>query len=248
MRAFGHRFVVACLGLLGVSSGATLFAADPATDAVSFDKQVRLILQANCQGCHQPAKAGGQYVMTDFAKLVKGGETGTAAVVPGKPAESSLVPLITPKDGKAEMPKGKAPLTAAEIEIISKWIAQGAKDDTAAGAKQRYDQDHPQEYTRPAVITSLDFSPDGQTLAVSGFHEVLLVKAETGELTGRLVGLSERIESVRFSPDGARLAVTGGLPGRMGEIQIWDLATKKLTLSVTATFDTLYGGCWSSDG
>ena len=249
MRALGHRFVVVCLSLIGVSAGSTLFAAEtPAADAVSFDKQVRLIFQANCQGCHQPAKAGGQYVMTAFDKLVKGGESGSAAVAPGKPEASHLLQLITPKDGKAEMPKGKAPLTVAEIEIIKKWIAQGAKDDTAAGAKQRYDQDHPPEYTRPPVITTLDFSPDGQTLAISGFHEVLLAKAESGELIGRLVGLSERIESVRFSPDGARLAVTGGLPGRMGEIQIWDVATKKLTLSVTATFDTVYGGSWSSDG
>ncbi len=249
MRALGHRFVVVCVSLIGVSAGSTLFAAEtPAADAVSFDKQVRLIFQANCQGCHQPAKAGGQYVMTDFAKLVKGGESGSAAVVPGKPEGSYLLQLITPKDGKAEMPKGKAPLTVAEIEIVKKWIAQGAKDDTAAGAKQRYDQDHPPESTRPPVVTSLDFSPDGQTLAISGFHEVLLAKAETGELIGRLVGLSERIESVRFSPDGARLAVTGGLPGRMGEIQIWDVATKKLTMSVTATFDTVYGGSWSSDG
>ena len=249
MRALGHRFVVVCVSLIGVLFASTLFAAEsPATDAVSFDKQVRLIFQANCQGCHQPAKAGGQYVMTDFAKLVKGGESGSAAVVPGKPEGSYLLQLITPKDGKAEMPKGKAPLTAAEIEIVKKWIAQGAKDDTAAGAKQRYDQDHPPEYTRPPVITSLDYSPDGQTLAIAGFHEVLLAKAETGELVGRLVGLSERIESVRFSPDGARLAVTGGLPGRMGEIQIWDVATKKLTLAVTATFDTVYGGSWSSDG
>ncbi len=249
MRALGHRFVVVCMSLIGVSAGSTLFAAEtPATDAVSFDKQIRLIFQANCQGCHQPAKAGGQYVMTDFTKLVKGGESGSAAVVPGKPEGSYLLQLITPKDGKAEMPKGRAPLTAAEIEIVKKWIAQGAKDDTAAGAKQRYDQDHPPEYTRPPVVTSLDFSPDGQTLAISGFHEVLLAKAETGELIGRLVGLAERIESVRFSPDGARLAVTGGLPGRMGEIQIWDVATKKLTMSVTATFDTVYGGSWSSDG
>lgn len=249
MRALWHRSVVACMGLIGLSAGSPLFAAEtPAADAVSFDKQVRLIFQANCQGCHQPAKAGGQYVMTAFDKLIKGGESGSAAVVPGKPEGSYLLQLITPKDGKAEMPKGKAPLTAVEIEIIKKWIAQGAKDDTAAGAKQRYDQDHPPEYTRPPVITSLDFSPDGQTLAVAGFHEVLLAKAETGELIGRLVGLSERIESVRFSPDGARLAVTGGLPGRMGEIQIWDVATKKLTLSVTATFDTVYGGSWSADG
>lgn len=249
MRVFGHRSVVTCLGLMAASAGSALFAAEtPATDAVSFDKQIRLIFQANCQGCHQPAKAGGQYVMTDFGKLIKGGESGSAAVVPGKPAESYLIQLITPKDGKAEMPKGKAPLTAAEIDLLTKWISQGAKDDTAAGAKQRYDQDHPPEYTRPPVITSLDFSPDGQTLAIAGFHEVLLAKAETGELIGRLVGLSERIESVRFSPDGARLAVTGGLPGRMGEIQIWEVATKKLTLSVPATFDTVYGGSWSSDG
>jgi WD40 repeat protein/mono/diheme cytochrome c family protein len=230
--------------------GATVAVAGeaPATDSVSFDKQVRLIFQAHCQGCHQPAKAGGQYVMTDFAKLVQGGESGSAAIVPGKPGESHLIQLITPTDGKAEMPKGKAPLTAAEIETITRWIAQGAKDDTAAGAKQRYDQDHPPEYTRPPVITSLDFSPDGQTLAIAGFHEVLLVKADTGELVGRLVGLSERIESVRFSPDGARLAVTGGLPGRMGEIQIWEVASRKLTLSVPVTFDTVYGGSWSSDG
>ena len=26
---------------------------------VSYDKQVRPILQSHCQGCHQPAKAGG---------------------------------------------------------------------------------------------------------------------------------------------------------------------------------------------
>ena len=33
---------------------------------VSYDKQIRPILQAQCQGCHQPAKAGGGYVMTSF--------------------------------------------------------------------------------------------------------------------------------------------------------------------------------------
>ena len=58
----------------------------------------------------------------------------------------------------------------------------------------------------------------------------------------------ERVQSVRFSPDGAKLAVAGGSPGRMGEIQIWDVAKKKLDLSVSITFDTLYGASWSPDG
>ncbi|MCX6858123.1 MAG: DUF1553 domain-containing protein [Verrucomicrobia bacterium] len=34
----------------------------------------------------------------------------------------------------------------------------------------------------------------------------------------------------------------------MGEIQIWDVAKKKLELSKSLTFDTLYGASWSPDG
>ena len=74
------------------------------------------------------------------------------------------------------------------------------------------------------------------------------MSGDGAKLVARLVGLSERIESVRFSPDGTRLAVTGGLPGRMGEVQVWDVAKRKLLLSVPVTFDTLYGASWSPDG
>ena len=48
--------------------------------------------------------------MTAFDKLLKGGESGAEAIVPGKPDESNLLDLITPDDGKAEMPKDKPPL------------------------------------------------------------------------------------------------------------------------------------------
>ena len=41
---------------------------------VSYYKDVRPVLQTACHGCHQPAKAKGAYVMTEFAALVKGGE------------------------------------------------------------------------------------------------------------------------------------------------------------------------------
>ena len=108
--------------------------------------------------------------------------------------------------------------------------------------------DHPPDYTRPPVIPASTSRPTGQLLAVAGFHEVLLWKADGSELVGRLVGLSERIESVGFSPDGKKLAVTGGRPARMGEVQVWDVAKRKLALSVPVTFDTVYGASWSPDG
>ncbi|MFT5411638.1 MAG: WD40 repeat protein, partial [Verrucomicrobiales bacterium] len=215
---------------------------------ISYYEQIRPVFQANCVGCHQPSKNAGGYVMTDFVRMLAGGEDGVA-IVPGKPEESYLIKEITPgEDGKAEMPKKKEALHPTEISLVSRWIAEGAKDDTPENARQRYDQDHPPVYTKPPVITSLDYSPDGTLLAVAGFHEVLLHKADGSGLVARLVGLSERIESVRFSPDGRQLAVTGGLPGRMGEVQVWDVEKKKLELSVPVTFDTVYGAAWSPDG
>ncbi|HEX4148980.1 MAG TPA: c-type cytochrome domain-containing protein, partial [Pirellulales bacterium] len=221
--------------------------ADPLR-AVSYWQQVRPILQANCNGCHQPAKAGGKLVMTSFEKLLAGGESGEAAIKPGQPAASYLIEQITPHEGKADMPKEKPPLSAADIATLTRWISQGAKDDSAAFAGPRYDMDHPPQYPRPAVITSIDYSPDGKLLAVAAFHEVLLVDGESSKLVARLVGQSERIESVRFSPDGGRLAVTGGLPSRMGEVQIWDVPGHKQLLSVPATFNSVYGASWSPDG
>jgi mono/diheme cytochrome c family protein len=217
------------------------------SETPSYYKDVRPILQAHCQGCHQPAKPGGQYVMTEFARMVAGGESTEAAIVPGKPDASQLVTMITPSDGEAEMPKGKPPLSQVEIDVIRNWIEAGAEDDTPASAAVRYDQEHPPVYDAQPIITSIDFSRDGQFLAVSGYHEVLLHHADGSGLAARFVGMSERIESVAFSPDGKWLAVSGGLPGRMGEIQIWDVTARELKLSVPITFDSLYGASWSPD-
>src|SRR5678815_493682 len=74
---------------------------------VSYYRDVRPILQANCQGCHQAAKAKGGYVMTDFKRLLAGGDSEGAAVVAKHPDKSSLLKMITPQDGEVRMPKGK---------------------------------------------------------------------------------------------------------------------------------------------
>lgn len=121
-------------------------AAEPAK--VSYYKQVRPIFQAQCQGCHQPAKAGGGYVMTAVDRLRAGGESGDSAVVAGKPEESHLLEMIVPENGKAEMPRDRPPLSAAEIETVRDWIAQGAVDDTPAAALEKFDRDHPPVYSQ----------------------------------------------------------------------------------------------------
>lgn len=222
--------------------------AHAADEPVSYHKQIKPIFQAHCQGCHQQAKQMGGFEMTVFANLVKGGESEVKAIVAGKPDASHLIDLITPTNGMAEMPKGKEPLSETDIELIKTWIAQGAKDDSPASTVAKYDAEHPPVYERAPVVPALDYSPDGKLLAVAGYHEVLIHKADGSGLVARLVGLAERVESVKFSPDGKRLAVTGGLPGRLGEVQVWDVAKRELLLSQPSTFDTLYGAAWSPDG
>jgi WD40 repeat protein len=226
-------------------------AAEPAAKpdaAVSYFRDVRPVLQAHCQGCHQPAKPLGGYVMTTAEGLFKGGESEQAAIVPGKPEESYLLEQITPADGKAAMPKDQPALHADEIKRISDWIAAGAIDDTPASVRDTIDAAHPPTYEASPVLTALAFSPDDTLLAVSGYHETLLHKADGSGIVARLVGQSERIETVAFSPDGKLLAVAGGSPGRLGELQVWDVATKELKLALAVTYDTIYGVSWSHDG
>ena len=80
-------------------------------------------------------------------------------MVPGKPDESYLIDQITSHDGQAEMPKRPAkPLSDVEVELISRWIAQGAENDAAADEGPRYDAVNLPKYTGPASLPSVDVS------------------------------------------------------------------------------------------
>ncbi len=226
---------------------------------VSYSRDVRPLLAAACFGCHQGAKTSGGYVMTDFRSFVAGGDSGQAAIEPGEPESSYLIEMITPVDGDAAMPPDASPLADENIELVRRWIAGGAINDETLD-RVNYSLANPPRYSRQPYVTSLDFSPDGQWLAVSGFHEVILLaalpdtspespeSADSHESPNRLIGMSARIESIRFSPDGSRLAVGGGNPAEFGEVQVWNVASRELELSKIVSHDTVTGLDWSPDG
>ncbi len=95
-------------GLFGAATVLSSNESDTSIDSsVSFHRQIRPIFQTHCQGCHQPAKARGGYIMTDFARLLAVGDSGELPIVSGDPESSLLYRQILPVDGEAEMPQGK---------------------------------------------------------------------------------------------------------------------------------------------
>jgi WD40 repeat protein len=234
--------------LLVVALGLVAFTPpnSPDDSPISFFRQVRPLLLRHCQGCHQPRRALGQLDVTTYAALKKGGESGDG-FAPGAPEDSVLMDFI--KGDPPRMPKNGIgiPLAKEQVELIARWIKQGAKDDTPANAIDSGTSSAPEWYRQPPVVTALAFSPDGQWLAVSGFHAVLLHQADGKGLIRRLPGVAQRIESLTFSQRNGLLAAAGGTPGLFGELQLWDLTRFKLKHSITLTSDCLYGVAFSPD-
>ncbi len=215
-------------------------------EPASYFQNVRPVLQRQCQGCHQPNIQSSGLDLTTFSAFSKGGKHGPA-FQPGAPDSSIIVKYIS-GEMKPVMPLGAPALPQEQISAIKEWIKAGAKDDTPVEARDAISVDHPPVYAQPPVISALAFSPDGKTLAVSGYREVLIHKADGGELVSRLVGMSERLNAIVFTPDGNSLVAAGGTPARFGEVQVWDAAAGKLKRSVTLTNDTVFGASVSPDG
>jgi WD40 repeat protein/mono/diheme cytochrome c family protein len=229
---------------LTLLAAATVASAADSDAPVSFNKDLRPLLNANCNACHKPDKSKADLDMTTFASLMKGGKHG--AIVDVKdPAKSKILEQVRGPD--PEMPpegEGK-PLTAEQISLLERWIRQGAKDDTLAPGTAKIELP---VYTVPPVVTSLAWSPDGSVLAVAGYHEVLLHKGDGSGIIARLVGESPRIESIAFSKDGSLIGVAGGAPSEFGQVQIWDAKSHAVKKVFQPSADSLYGLSFAPDG
>ena len=211
-----------------------LLAAEP-----GYYRDIRPVLQSQCQGCHQPNLKSSDLDLTTYEGFVQGGKHG--------PAAGFIVKYVT-GEMQPQMPLGQPALPAGQIELLRSWVAAGAKDDTPPEARESLSLDRPVVYLQAPVVTALAFSPDARTLAVSGNREVLVHSLDGSAPPKRLPGLSERILSLAFSKDGSTLLAGGGTPARFGEIQLWDVAAGKLRRSVRLSGDTVFGASLSPDG
>lgn len=108
----------------GVSVVATALTAH--ADDISFDRDIRPILSDNCFACHGP---DAHHRKGDLRLDARDHAVTTKAIVPGKPELSHVIERIFSNDPEQMMPPAESPkrLTAAQKELIKKWIAAGAE-------------------------------------------------------------------------------------------------------------------------
>ena len=216
-----------------------------------------LLLQAECFGCHNPEKKKGDVVLTSREGLLPNAEKLLAAIQPGSD------PHMPPKKQ----------LSTNQIAILRDWLAKGAEwqDIEAASIKlgvlpSNYQpsfalamasnkvavarggaiQIYAIESNRldllkqfPAhsdAVQALAFSANGEWLTSAAFGKTVIW--ETGlEITNKLV------TALAFAPTGSVMAIAD-----RGDIQLFDVSSRKLVAEWRAHGDIIYDLEFSRDG
>jgi|WetSurMetagenome_2_1015567.scaffolds.fasta_scaffold138328_3 cytochrome c len=93
----------------------------PAGSAASFARDIQPIFNRVCVKCHGGEEVKEGLVLKTYAEIMAGSNNGPV-IVPGDPANSVLIDLIT----RGKMPKQGPRLLPGEIRLITDWVAAGA--------------------------------------------------------------------------------------------------------------------------
>ena len=124
-----RNYSILCVSLI-VMFGRGIVASEPTN--VDFNRDIRPILSEKCFACHGPDEAnrnGGLRLDRREAAIVPA-ESGQVAIVPGQPAISHLLSRVISTDQELVMPppsSKKGSLSKDQIQLLSRWIAQGAE-------------------------------------------------------------------------------------------------------------------------
>jgi hypothetical protein len=131
---------------------------------VSFQKDIRPLLEDRCVMCHSADARTSGFEVTSVAALLKGGDKAGAAVIPGKPDESPIVQYLTGKR-QPRMPKEMRPLSDTEAGLIRSWIAEGARDDSPSVTDAATGGGHPLSDSEKLLNQAL-FSANAEQLMI----------------------------------------------------------------------------------
>jgi hypothetical protein len=111
-------------GLLLVALPGRLVWGQP--NSVDFTREVQPILAKHCYQCHGPGDAASGLRLSAREAVIEPADSGLPAIVPGDAESSELLRRITAESEFERMPPEDPALTAEQIEVLRRWIDQGA--------------------------------------------------------------------------------------------------------------------------
>ncbi len=94
---------------------------------VDFNTQVKPIINKNCITCHGGVRRQANFSLLFRSDALAKAKSGKYPIIPGDPDHSEMIRRITLKDPEDRMPYKHAPLSEDQINILRKWIKQGAQ-------------------------------------------------------------------------------------------------------------------------
>ncbi|MCA9053603.1 MAG: DUF1549 domain-containing protein, partial [Planctomycetaceae bacterium] len=139
----------ACLLVIATAGRPHATAADPDATQVDYLREIRPLLEEHCYECHGSETREAGLRLDRKRPALAGGDSG-AVIIPGEPDESLLLSLVRGEDDDRSMPPTGETLSADQIELLERWIADGAPwPDGVDGEEQRPEHWAYQPLTRP---------------------------------------------------------------------------------------------------
>ena len=234
----------------------------PAQDKISYDDHAFRIFEQSCLNCHNPDKTKGGLDLSNFAGAMKGGSSGKV-VEPGD-TSSTLINVVK-QTAEPKMPPEGEKLSAADIDILTKWIEGGLLENKSSKARKpskpkfqtalRSDPsakpdgpppmpehvllEPPVITERASAVHAIATSPWAPLLAVTGQKQILLHHTESLELIGILPFPEGDPISLAFTPDARYLIVGGGIPGKNGFTITFDVTNGSRVVTAAKEFDSI---------
>ncbi|MEO6288208.1 MAG: DUF1553 domain-containing protein [Dyadobacter sp.] len=95
--------------------------------SIDYNSQVKPILNKHCIGCHGGVKQAGDVSFLFEHEMLEPGKSGKIPVLRGDADASEMIRRILSDDPDQKMPKHGTSLKDDEVDILKKWINQGAK-------------------------------------------------------------------------------------------------------------------------
>ncbi len=228
-----------------------------ASAAPTYEEAVAPLLRTTCLGCHNDTEPESGFSVETFEKVLLGGDSQAAILVPGNP-EASLLLQRMESTGDDHMPPQDHPQpNEADVQGLREWIAAGAPPPQV---------DRPLSmglvvpklpgFSGRMPVTALAYTNDRTRLAVARGRSVEVVPVGSDGLPQTdapaaaivLADLPGKVTAVHFSSDDRRLVIAGGIPGARGQADIRDASTGNLIQAFPPHRDLLYDAELSPDG